>query len=186
MLKSLWKDPVWSKVISAGILAACSVIGAYLLDLWPFIGGWLTSLWRTAGQPNQFANWVLWVLGLLAIPSMILVSALIWTTLRPEQQTGDNNWRSYLEDHFLGLHWRWNYFPSGRLEDPIPFCPHCDYQVFPHNASQFRAVDRIGFHCDSCDRDLPTFEEAFDTLQSKIRRFIEQKIRTGAWGGSAT
>lgn len=186
MLKSIWKDPVWSKVISAGILAVCGAIGAYLLDLWPSIGSWFSFLWKSAGQPSQIPNWSVWFLGLLAIPSVLLMLALIWSVIRPERESGQDNWRSYLEDHFLGLCWRWKYFSSGDLDDPQPFCPHCDYQVFPHRASAYAAVDRIGFHCDSCGRDLTTFEESFESLQSKVRRLIQQKVRTGAWAKNAS
>ncbi len=37
MLKVIWNDPVWSKVIAGGILAAAAVLLTYFLNWWPFI-----------------------------------------------------------------------------------------------------------------------------------------------------
>jgi len=179
MLKSVWKDPVWSAVIAAGIVTAVGAVGTYALNLWPVIGAWVASAWHAAGQPSQISNWLVWVLGLLAVPTVLAILTFAWVAVRPEQQS--STWRTYTQDEFLGLRWRWNYFPSGNLEDPLPFCPHCDYQVHPHHASAYTAIERIGFHCDSCGRSLPIFEESFESLQSKVRRFIQQKIRTGDW-----
>jgi len=183
MLKSIWKDPVWAAVISTGITAAIGAAGTYALNLWPTIGAWAAQAWSYMGRPSQVPNWVVWVLVLLGLPTIGGVAAIIWVAVRPTQEA--ETLRTYTQDHFLGLRWRWNYFPSGKLEDPLPFCPHCDYQLQPHQASAYAAIDRIGFHCDSCGTDLPTFDESFDSLQGKIRRFIQQKIRSGDWRASS-
>lgn len=37
MLKKLWNDPVWSKVIATAIVGFVVLIGTYLLNLWPTI-----------------------------------------------------------------------------------------------------------------------------------------------------
>jgi hypothetical protein len=52
----LWNDPVWSKVIAAGVLALIAALGSYVAGLWPMIGTWLVS--ETSG-PNWFAAFVL-------------------------------------------------------------------------------------------------------------------------------
>ena len=180
MLKLIWKDPVWSAVIATVIATAGGAIGTFFLGLWPAIGGWFASLWTLAAQPSQMANWVVWLLAVLTIPTLLILVALVWVAIRPSRAAAED-WRAYTEDELLGLRWRWNYFPSGRLEQPIPFCPKCDYQVFPHHASAFNAIERTGFHCDSCDRNLAEFDESYESLRSKIERFVQQKLRTGAW-----
>jgi hypothetical protein len=86
---------------------------------------------------------------------------------------------------FFDLRWRWQVYDSV-LTDPVPFCPYCDYQIHPHRASAYAVVPRIGFDCDSCRADLPTFEEDFDSLQSKVKRLVQQKMRTGAWVNART
>jgi len=181
MLKSIWKDPVWSAVIASAILGVGGAVGTFLLGLWPSIGRWFVDVWTLGGQPSQLANWVVWLSALLSVPTLLFLVALIWTAVRPSQKVADESWRAYTEDEFLGLRWRWDYSPSGRLEHPAPFCPTCDYQVFPHHASAFNVIERIGFHCDSCGRNLPEFDESFDSLSNKVERFIQQKLRTGTW-----
>lgn len=182
MLKSIWKDPVWSAVIAAAIATAGGAIGTFVFGVWPAVGGRFASFWALAAQPSQIANWVVWLLSALTVPALFILVALAWTGIRPNQGVAaEGDWRMYTEDEFLGLRWRWNFFSSGTLEHPIPFCPACDYQVFPHHASAYNVVERIGFDCDSCGRKLPEFDESFDSLRSKIERFVQQKIRTGAW-----
>lgn len=180
MLKLIWKDPVGSAVIAAFLLAVGGVVGTYLLDLWPVIGRWLVSVWALADQPSRISNWIVWLSTLFAIPTVLVIVVAIWVSVRPNRKEASDSWRSYTEDDFLGLRWRWKYFQSGTLEHPIPFCPHCDYQVFPHHASAYNVIERIGFHCDSCGRNLPEFNESFESLRSKIERFIQQKVRAGA------
>lgn len=185
MLNSMWKDPVWSAVIASVIFAIGGAVGTFFLGLWPTIGGWFVCLWTAGGQPSQISNWIVWLFGLMSLPTALFLGALLWTAVRGNGGSVSEDWSSYTEDEFLGLRWRWKYFASGDLEHPNPFCPVCDYQVFPHHASAYHAVERIGFHCDSCGRKLPEFDESYASLRSKIERFIQQKLRTGAWKQNA-
>ena len=180
MWKALWKDPVWAPVISAGIVTAAGAGGTYLLGLWPAISDQAGSLWRTAGEQSKWSNWQVWMAVALAIPFVLLAVALLWRAIGASTSVDD--WRNlYLEDKLVGLHWRWKYYPDGSLGDIHSFCPHCDFQVFPHQASAYVTIDRIGFHCDSCGRDLATFDERIEHLESRVRRHIQQKIRAGSW-----
>jgi hypothetical protein len=162
MLKSIWKDPVWSAVIAGAIATALGAVGTLLLGLWPAIGGWFVNLWKVAAQPSPLTNWVVWLLAVLTIPTLLMLIALMWGAVRPSPaavSVATDDWRMYTEDEFLGLRWRWKYFTGGGMERPVPFCPSCDYQVFPHQASAYNVIDRIGFHCDSCGRNLPEFND---------------------------
>jgi len=180
MLKKLWKDPVWAAVISAGIVAAVGTIGTYVLGLWPEMAKQATVLSTLAVERSQWSNWHVWGITVLAFPSVLLAIALLWNVIRPT--TDANDWRQmYMNDELIGLRWRWTYFSDGSLGDVHSFCPHCDDQVFPRSASAFSAVDRISFHCDSCNSNLATFEETYESLESRVRRLIQQKIRTGSW-----
>lgn len=181
MVKTIWKDPVWSAVIASGIIASAGAISTFFLGLWPSIGGWFIGLFALGLRPMELPNWVIWLMVAFSLPTLLLLLAPVWKAVRSNRKVAGESWRNYTEDEFLGLRWRWNYFPSGNLEHPIPFCPVCDYQVFPHHASSYNAIERIGFHCDSCGRNLPKFDESFESLQSKIKRFIQQKVRTGVW-----
>jgi len=105
MLKLIWKDPVWSAVIATVIATVGGAIGTFLLGLWPAIGGWLASLWTLAAQPSQMANWVVWLLAVLTIPTLLILVALVWVAIRPSRAAAED-WRAYTEDDLLGLRWR--------------------------------------------------------------------------------
>lgn len=182
MLGKLWKDPVWGAVIAAGIVAVLGTVGTYFLDLWPTIGRYIAGIYETAQKPNGLPNWAFWLLVLTAIPTLLLALVLVWQAIAPGSSPA--SWRAYLDDHFVGLRWRWKYFSDGTLGDVHSFCPHCDFQVFPRHASSYSAVDRIAFFCDACNRSLATFDESYEELESKIRRFIQQKVRNGTWSKS--
>ncbi|MBS0566062.1 MAG: hypothetical protein JSS59_01450 [Proteobacteria bacterium] len=179
MWKRIWSDPVWSKVISAAIIAVAAGVGTYLLDWWPTIGSYFAKGLAFAGASSLVQNWFLAVIGLLALPTVVVLVALMWQlvgTGKPEAP----NWEAYVSDVFLGLRWRWHYNGS-TMSDLTTFCPHCDYQVFPANASAYNVIDRIAFSCDSCRAELGTFDESFHSLENKARRFAQQKIRTRSW-----
>lgn len=180
MWKVLWKDPVWAAVISAGIIAAVGAGGSYLLGLWPGLSNEAGALWRVAGEQSKWSNWQVWLAVTMAFPSVLLTLALLWSAIRPSTSAAD--WRHlYLEDQLVGLRWRWKNHSDGTLGDIHSFCPHCDFQVFSRHASAYAAVDRIDFHCDSCGRDLATFDEPYSQLESRVRRLIQQRIRAGTW-----
>lgn len=181
----MWKDPVWSKVISAGILAIVGAMGATFLDWWPAIGSSIRTAWSYALLPNQLPNWLIWIVALALLPTVMVLGAVLRQTILPSSGDAGPSWRTYIQDDLLGLRWRWHYLDDGSIKGVAPFCPRCDYQVFPHHASAYGVVERIGFHCDSCSVDLSEFDESFESLRSKIERFVQQKLRTGAWRNDA-
>lgn len=183
MLKSLWKDPVWSAVIASGLVTTAGVGGTYLLGLWPTIANTAGRSWNFLLTSTAVPNWLLIVIGIAVIPTLLLVVAGSWA-LFARRSPAQATWAEYTSDKFYGLRWRWRYV-SGSIDSLNTFCPHCDYQVFPHNASGFRDIDRIGFKCDSCHRSLGEFDESVRSLESKVERFIQQKVRNETWQTSS-
>ena len=180
MLKKLWNDPVWSKVIAGAILAVGTLLGTYFLDWWPTIGRFAKDAYNFALSPTSLLNWIIGVLGLLAAPTIIGLLAIIWQKIFPSSSSA-TDWRNYTTDKFFGLRWRWRYFGDGKIYDVHTFCPHCDFQIYAEDASAYRAVDRITFRCDSCSQRLGEFDEPFASLENKVKRFVQQKIRNGSW-----
>ncbi len=179
MLKVIWNDPVWSKVIAAGILALVAALTTYLLNWWPKIGGYISNSCMIIKSYSVVPNWLLGILGLLAIPTILLIIALIYSLLNPTpQKTPD--WKTYTNDTLFEIRWRWKYF-NNAISDMHTFCPHCDFQIYPQNASGFNAIDRITFYCDSCHKSLASFDEPYFSLENKAKRFAEQRIRNGSW-----
>lgn len=178
MLKKIWNDPVWSKVIAAGILALIAVITTYL-DWWPNIWTFLSNSLAFIKAYSLVPNWLLAIFGLLAIPTIVLITFFMYSLLKPNSQNTPD-WKTYTSDTFFGICWRWQYY-NNAMNDMHTFCPHCDFQIFPQNASAYNAVDRIAFHCDSCHRSLGSFNEPYISLENKAKRFAQQKIRNGSW-----
>lgn len=183
MIKTIWKDPVWGSVIAAGIVASVAAVGTFFSGWWPAIWQFVERLFAFTLKMTTIPNWMIGLFALLAIPTLIFFLALGWEAIRPASVTGPS-WRSYMVDTFFGLRWRWKYFDNGQIWDVHTFCPHCDFQVFPENASAWDAIDRIRFRCDSCHTDIGEFQESFESLENKTKRFVQQKIRNGSWHGS--
>lgn len=176
MLKSVWKDPVWASVIAAGITS----VGSYFAGWWPAIIQFIGTAWAFLFASSVVQNWLIGLVGMLAVPTVVFVLLAVWQISHPAE-SGRLDWRSYTEDSFFGLRWRWSYSSIGQIQRLHTFCPHCDFQVFAHDASAYAAVDRIRYHCDSCQASLGEFSESCQSLESKTERFIQQKIRTDTW-----
>lgn len=160
-------------------MAAVGTVGTYLLGLWPGIASWLCSAWNWLFRATSVSNWLLTLLSLLAM-AILLPLGFAARSLLNDRETSDSHWSNYTEDKFFGLCWRWKY-GDGEISNLYTFCPYCDYQVFFHVASPFGGVTKIGFHCDSCGRNLGEFDESYLNLESKTRRFIQRKLRNGTW-----
>ena len=178
--KELWHDPVWSKVIAGAILAAAAAAGAYSLNLWPAIGAGIKHSYHFMGARTALPNWAILGLGLTSLPALVLLVAFAWQFTQSKAGNG-SSWRDYTTDTYFTLRWRWKYFDNAQPYELHTFCPHCDFQVYPQSASQYHTVDRIGFFCDSCNRQLGLFDESFKSLENKTIRFIQQKIRNSTW-----
>lgn len=178
--KSIWNDPVWSKVISTGIVGAFALGLSYFLDWWPVLGAYLTTALTFASDKSLIPNWLIGLLILAALPAVAIIATLVWQAVSP-RAAESISWQSYTSDFFMGLRWRWCY-AGDYMIDFRTFCPHCDFQVHPENVSAYRVVDRIAFHCESCNTHLGTFDESYRSLENKAERFAQQKIRNGKWG----
>ena len=173
ILKKLWHDPVWSKVIASVILALGMTVTGYFLNWWPTIGGFVSSSTLTP-------NWLLFLLVLLCLPTLIIIGALAWQNVFPSTPHSPS-WKNYTTDIFFNLRWRWTYGTNGQIYDTHSFCPYCDFQVYAKDVSSYAVIEHIAFHCDSCGCNLGEFQESIYSLESKIKRFVQQKLRNETW-----
>jgi len=179
MLKKLWNDPVWSKVIAGVILAGGALVSGYFFNWLPAGAAYASNVFDFSVARTNVPNWLIGALILGVVPTIILIGAVIWISLRPEAESRPD-WRTYRSDMFFGLRWRWDYFGQS-VGHMHTFCPRCDFQVLPNQASAFAAVDRISFHCESCQSALGSFDESWGSLEDKARRFVQQKLRNDLW-----
>lgn len=119
------------------------------------------------------------LLGLLSLPGIVLIFFLhkIFYPKGPKPP----EWRSYREDLFFNLKWRWNYADDDFIYPLHTFCPNCDFQVYSKYASSYRGIDHISFECESCGRQLGKYSESTESLEDKVKRSIQQKLRNGTW-----
>lgn len=150
MLKKVWNDPVWSAVLATVIVTVGGAIGTYLFGLWPTITAAISKAFGYLSQSSSIPNWLLLVISISALPTVLFIIALAWHRLRPNdaEQTGEShaNWRTYTNDTFYGLQWRWNYYGgkvSGLLRSVhivITKCSQWTYQHFEQSTISHSSV----------------------------------------------
>lgn len=179
-LAKIWHDPVWSKVLAGIILLVVAPPVTYVLNWWPAIGEVVQTAYHFALLPTALPNWIIALLGLLTFSTILIRLAALWQAAFPPNQAP--TWKNYTTDTFFNLRWRWRYFDDGQLHSLCVFCPHCDLQVNPQqNLIGYRGVDRIGFHCDKCGQSLAEFNESIGSLENKVKRHIQLKLRNQTW-----
>lgn len=182
MFRKLWHDPVWSKVI-AGIILGLGAVGlADFLNWWPALARQITLAHELLSSSNQVQNWIVIILTLLSLPTILFACYIVFEKFFPSSAT-ETNWQDYKKDNFYGLRWRWK-FEDELIYDMSMFCPTCDFQVYPMNASSYGA-DRIRFRCDACGTMLGEHEGSLEILEDRVKRLIQQKLRNGTWPGKA-
>lgn len=174
----MWADPVWSKVIASGIVGAF-VIMPTMFGLWPTIWELLRRIGAFLSATSAIQNWLIGIGIVCTILVIAVAGILLVAVLRPTKNLAE--WRAYVADHFVGLRWQWRYADDGSVVRLVPLCASCQYQVYPHNASAFRAVPSFAFRCDLCLAATPIFEGEPAELEDKIVRMIQQKLRTDTW-----
>jgi hypothetical protein len=159
-----------------------AALTASFSDWWPTITGLVTAAFPVLVQRTSIPNWLLGLLVVIAVVFTLRVVVGAVIRRRP-------NWRSYTEDTFFGLVWRWRYsivIGEGIPVDLTSFCPYCDFQVHPEPGSDSRAVEGIAYHCDGCGRALGTVNESVFSLYNKVERLIQRKLRNGTWTTSVS
>lgn len=173
MLKKVWSDPVWSKVIAAVIIGTGAGVGTYLFA-WPQILSFVKRGYAYSYATTSVKNWILGGLIILSFSFVITLGAM--TFLKFARGS-----RGYTVDSFFGLRWRWQYKGESQPYKLTTFCPHCDFQVFPQDPSASRPSERLFFICENCGEWLAEMTEPLDALESKVTRSIQQKLRTDTW-----
>jgi len=176
ILKKIWNDPVWSKVISVAIIA---LVTQYFFQWWQFlvqlVKGAVTFFLQTTQVPN-------WLISLMLVCSIVVLAVIIIAIYQSRQPATGLSWQlNYKEDVFFNVLWRWNYANSGRPENIHTFCPKCDFQIYHKNVSGYRSIDHIAFQCEVCNAQLADFDESYEHLENKVIRLLQLKIRNGSW-----
>ena len=181
MLLRLWRDPVWSKVIAAGLLAVIAVAWTSVKGAWPAVGRAAVSAWAWVGSASQVANWLLVILWLLAGIAVAGIAVVIWESFtRGADKSTGSSWRNYKTDHFLGLKWRWDYTSNGEIIGIGVFCVRCDYQIRPVIEHMLRG-EQTTFPCDECHHNVGPIAGSYYDVEDQVERKIHKRIRNDTW-----
>ena len=178
MIKAIWKDPVWSKIIAAGMLGLITIIGTYLTGVWPVIVKWIIHAWNFITSNTSTPNWLLGLMTILCVLFIFLV--LVNIKDRFSQSKPVITYRSYTKDNFEGLLWSWDYF-GNRIDQLQSLCPECHYEILPQVASSYYPGPLYDYSCEECGYTAGTKEGYPDDLNQKIELKIQKNVRTGQW-----
>lgn len=180
LFRRVWSDPVWSKVIASVILVAAPSATWYF---WPKLSEWAIRLFTFLAETTEVANWLLYILYTLSFIAVV-VPVIFFIMLIRQHKSQPNPIKDYLSDEFLGMTWRWRYSADRGIYGARPFCPYCDFQIYPGDASTYRFIPITSFQCDHCHRLDTTIEGSFSDIEGKVERLIQLKLRNGEWSNA--
>jgi hypothetical protein len=180
-LKKIWVDPVWSKIISVGILALIAMPATYYLGYWEKIKN--TFIWLLAFF-NQGVTLPLWLI-VISIPALLAAIPVV-IRLLPDHRL---RFTRYVQDNFWGVDWHWNWVgpfrdnPKYRFENLHPICPDCksllqiNSEYYPH--SPILTCITATCRWEWVRPSLPTTGPFnYSELLKRVWTEIDRKIRT--------
>lgn len=182
-MKDIWKDPVWSKVIAAAILAIGAGILATLRGWWPVIGEAIVQAWHWLGESSSYPNWLLILLWLALGAVLFLAGIIVVANLKSDSGAQPQHWKSYTTDEFFGLQWVWRLDSSGDIFGIFALCLDCKCQVYERDIGDYGQT-KYGYYCDVCGRDKATFDEVPRAVENKVKLRIGKNLRTGDWANA--
>jgi len=175
MIKEIWRDPVWSKVISSGVVFLIVFIGTYLLNVCPQIWNWLSSMWSIVISSTLTPNWLLGLMVILC-GFLVLVKIKDWFTAK-EQEINSQN---YTTDSFLNLIWSWQYV-GGQIDHLHALCPECECQIKPKINFDYYDDGYYNYNCNFCSYSPGFINDNPEVTNHKIRLKIQKVLQTGEW-----
>lgn len=169
--KSSWVREVVVSLVTAGLIGLFSLIPGG----WTWLFALPGAIWAHLNRTNAMPNWSLYLLGLTALftAGFLISSAL---------QSREPEWKSYVEDRFLDVPWRWTYLGDS-IHAPWAFCPACDTTLIYEErwGGYANEPKTIHLHCERCNLERLRYEGNKNYLTALITRQIDRNIRTGEW-----
>jgi hypothetical protein len=174
VLKKIWKDPVWSKVIAAGIIAIIAAVSSYLLGWWAGIISQLRMLWYFIKSSTPLPNWLIAILIIGTITALVILAIVLKAIIFKI-----NTSTTYKEDKFFDIRWRWDCDSFGGIHNLSSFCPICDYQIYPRNISGYAIVDHNVYICEECQKTIHDFDSGLNVsaIEDRVIRIIQKNMR---------
>jgi hypothetical protein len=172
------RNGIFVTVIGGLILAAVIYGLSFIPGLFRWVGTLIAGFWHHLTSSIAIPWALFWLL-------LILSTICIIRIVRPLFKRGSDvpRLRSYTEDRFENIVWRWSYNFANQPINIQPYCPYCDIQLV-HVVPPFwdNQGDKVSFYCENCKRTLANVEGGGRSYAiSMIARHIDRKIRTGEW-----
>ncbi|MBF9173185.1 hypothetical protein ABFU49_05430 [Xanthomonas campestris pv. campestris] len=182
IIKAIWKDPVGSKLIVAGISTICAAAWATFKGWWPSIFGGIGVLWNWFGSSSKHPNWLLLLLWGVALLALLRVAVRVVFHLRGSVEP-EVTWRSYRRDHFHGVDWQWDYTSGAgaKIISLTPLCPSCECVLVHKVHDYFSSNFAYGLYCTHCGRNAADFRDDYHQLCQSTEILIDRKVRSGDW-----
>lgn len=177
LFRRVWSDPVWSKVIASLILLAAPYATWHF---WPTLSEWAARSLSFLTTTTEVANWWLSILYTLSFLAVIAPATLFFVVIR-ENKSQPDPITNYIFDDFLGMNWRWGYLSNRVIHSVRPFCPHCDFQIYPRGGGAYEFNPVTSFQCDHCHRLDKKIGGSFSEIEDTVERLIQLKLRNGEW-----
>jgi len=185
MVEKIWKDPVWSKVISVGILLLVGIISDHYISWWKELKINFNKFIFNCTQTIELEYWKFYLLILGSFFFFLLIILILHGIIKENsnQNKPTPSWKKYTTDIFFGVECHWEYSDFSTAPINIYYlCPSCQYQLYPLRHSNVHYIDSTTiFKCENCNT---TYEEIFTNpiyVENKIILKVQQKIRTGSW-----
>jgi hypothetical protein len=178
-VSNVWKDPVWSKVISAGLIFTFAAIFTWVSGIWPAVKSILLYILSLAIYEVGIPVWALF----LIVPFLILIVPFI-SSITPEREP---EFISYKADHILGIDWSWNWSEPDYYNDKYSIrdlhsrCPDCK-STLELNDYSGQLVNCINDDCNWRWQKQGSYDNSIshtNTLNNKVLNTIDRKIHNG-------
>ena len=175
----VWKDPVWSKVISAGLLFIFAAFFTWLSGIWPVVKGILLYVLSLFVYELAIPVWSLF----LIIPFLLLLIPFI-QSMSSEREP---SFITYKSDHILGIDWSWKWSKPNLHNDKYSIrnlhsrCPDCKSSLELNDYSG-QLVHCINDECNWKWQQQGNFNNRIShssTLNSKVWNIIDRKVHNG-------
>jgi len=187
MIKKIWKDPVWSKLIVLLFVALAGVISNHYIDWWNSCKSFISNFYIYLRETSEIQNWILILVSLIASLFILLILMKLLYKIFVKKQEEKPSYQNYLSDTFFNIKWHWKQDVWGMGVEPIydmyTLCSNCEYQIYPqekldaYNPGKYT----VSFYCEHCNTTYKDIPFSFNELKHKVILKIQHKLRTGTW-----
>ena len=175
-VSEVWKDPDWSKVISAGLIFLFTAFFTWISGIWPAVKSVLLYVYSLFIYEVGIPVWIICII----VPLLVLLIPFIHSRI-PEREPAFIN---YKKDNILGIDWSWNwskpsyYNDRYTIKDLHPRCPECKSSLEINDYSG-QLAQCINDDCKWQWQQQGNFSDRIShssTLSSKVLNIIDRKV----------